>query len=80
MFFVSMPTEPLLPVASVVSVPHTTANFPFRSTLSLEPLIAYWQDRENASNAGVALLARAIGEQVASAPWCRGPLTDYQNR
>ena len=73
-----MPTEPLLPVASVVPVPHTTANFPFRSTLSLEPLIAYWQDRENASNAGVALLARAIGEQVASAPWCRGPLTDYQ--
>ena len=65
-------------MASVVPVPHTTANFPFRSTLSLEPLIAYWQDRENASNAGVALLARAIGEQVASAPWCRGPLTDYQ--
>ena len=65
-------------MASVVPVPHTTANFPFRSTLSLEPLISYWQDRENASNAGVALLARAIGEQVASAPWCRGPLTDYQ--
>ena len=25
----------------------------------------------------MALLARAIGEQVAQAPWCRGPLTDY---
>ncbi|HEX8505921.1 MAG TPA: GAF domain-containing protein [Hymenobacter sp.] len=45
--------------------------------LSLEPLIAYWKKRENASNAGVALLARAIGEQVAEAAWCRGPLTDH---
>ena len=54
-----------------------TSTFPFRSTLSLEPLIAYWQEREQSSNAGVALLARAIGEQVAQAPWCRGELTDH---
>ncbi|GAC1375417.1 MAG: hypothetical protein NVSMB30_19450 [Hymenobacter sp.] len=71
-----MPTESLLPVAPVAPAPAATA-FPFRTTLSLEPLIAYWQEREQARNAGVALLARAIGEQVAQAPWCRGPLTDF---
>ncbi|WP_159437485.1 GAF domain-containing protein [Hymenobacter daecheongensis] len=51
-------------------------DFPFKTTLSLEPIIAYWQSRENDSNPGVALLARSIGEQVADAPWCRGPLND----
>jgi hypothetical protein len=74
-----MPAESPLPVAPVVPAPSKTApvtNFPFRSTLSLEPLIAYWKEREQASNSGVALLARAIGEQVGAAPWCRGPLTD----
>ena len=68
-------------LAIVPAVPATPATapsgFPFRSTLSLEPLIAYWQEREQAANAGVALLARAIGEQVAENPWCRGPLNDY---
>ena len=67
-------------LAIVPAVPATPATapsgFPFRSTLSLEPLIAYWQEREQAANAGVALLARAIGEQVAENPWCRGPLND----
>ncbi|MBF9140688.1 GAF domain-containing protein [Hymenobacter properus] len=52
------------------------SSFPFRSTLSLEPLIAYWQKREESSNAGVRLLAEAIGQQVADAPWSRGPLHD----
>ncbi|UOQ55374.1 GAF domain-containing protein [Hymenobacter cellulosivorans] len=50
--------------------------FPFKTTLSLEPIISYWQARENDSNPGVALLARSIGEQVAAAPWCRGAITD----
>jgi len=50
--------------------------FPFKSTLSLEPLIAYWKSHEQDNNPGVALLARAIGEQVAAHDWCRGPLTD----
>ena len=65
--------------ATVPAPPSTTApaSFPFRSTLSLEPLIAYWHARERASNAGVALLARSIGEQVAQAPWSRGPLTNF---
>ena len=79
-----MPAQPILPAAppvpAAVPAPRVTAlptGFPFRSTLSLEPLIAYWHAREQAPNAGVALLARAIGEQVALADWVRGPLNDY---
>jgi hypothetical protein len=77
-----MSASPPLPVASpaapVSPAPAATPSaFPFRTTLSLEPLIAYWHEREQSSNAGVAILARAIAEQVAQADWCRGPLTDY---
>ncbi|GAA3989394.1 GAF domain-containing protein [Hymenobacter antarcticus] len=71
----------LLPILSdalpALRSPVASSSFLFRSTLSFEPLIAYWRERERATNAGVALLARAIGEQVAEAAWCRGPLTDY---
>jgi len=73
-----MPAALTLPTAPAEAVPLAPpAAFPFRTTLSLEPLIAYWQARETAGNAGVALLARAIAAQVADAPWCRGPLTDF---
>ena len=79
-----MPAEFLLPVAPAVPESRAAAPptafpeaFPFRSTLSLESLIAYWHAREQAPNAGVALLARAIGEQIAQADWCRGPLVDF---
>ncbi|OGX84669.1 hypothetical protein [Hymenobacter glacialis] len=65
------------PPVPIVPKPAAPFAFPFRSTLSLEPLIDYWTKREQASNAGVVLLARAIGEQVDQAPWARGPLTDY---
>ena len=57
--------------------PHVAATFPFVTTLSLEPLIAYWQKREHDPNPGVALLARSIGEQVAASAWARGPITDH---
>ncbi|MFC7669421.1 hypothetical protein ACFQT0_20185 [Hymenobacter humi] len=77
-----MPAESLLPLAApTLSAARKAAApslFPFRSTLSLEPLIAYWQKREQASNHGVALLARAISAQVAESPWVRGPLTDLK--
>ena len=79
-----MPVESLLPVAPAIpepraAVPPTAFSeaFPFRSTLSLEPLVAYWHAREQAPNAGVALLARVIGEQIAQADWCHGPLVDF---
>ena len=75
-----MPAEPLLAVAHPEATPPLAAaagsSFPFRTTLSLEPLIAYWKQREGASNAGVALLASAIGAQVADAAWARGPIAD----
>ena len=64
------------PRAAVPSTAFSEA-FPFRSTLSLEPLVAYWHAREQAPNAGVALLARVIGEQIAQADWCHGPLVDF---
>ncbi|GAA3956373.1 GAF domain-containing protein [Hymenobacter algoricola] len=53
-----------------------SVDFPFKTTLSLEPLIAYWQSRENDPNPGLASLARSISEQVAAAPWCRGPIPE----
>ena len=52
------------------------AAFPFKTSLSLEPIIAYWRAREDDSNPGIALLARSIGEKVAAETWCRGPITD----
>jgi len=54
-----------------------TDTFPFRTTLSLQPLISYWQSRENDANQGVALLARSIAEQVAEAHWAHGPIQDF---
>ena len=75
-----MPAQPLPPIIEArPALPSAAASssFIFRTTLSFESLIAYWRAREQAPNAGVALLARAIGEQVAAAAWCRGPLTDY---
>lgn len=50
--------------------------FPFATTLSLEPLISYWQQWEKNSNPGVARLAHAIAEQIKLAPWVRGPIAD----
>lgn len=58
--------------------PPAPAVFPFKTTLSFEPIIAYWKAREQDHNPGVAMLARSIGEQVASAEWCRGPITDLK--
>ncbi|MBC6988476.1 MULTISPECIES: GAF domain-containing protein [Hymenobacter] len=59
-------------------VPPVIGTFPFKATLSLEPLIAYWRERESDSNPGVALLARSIGEQVAEADWAHGPISDLE--
>jgi hypothetical protein len=62
-------TEP----AVVEAVP---AGFPFVTRLSLEPLITYWQAREQDTNPGVAHLARAVMQQVQDTPCCRGKLVD----
>ncbi|GAB3227394.1 hypothetical protein GCM10027346_10700 [Hymenobacter seoulensis] len=56
--------------------PLVSPTFPFKTTLSLEPLIAYWKAGEVSLNAGIALLSRSVGEQIAAADWVRGPITD----
>jgi len=72
-----MPAAPIAITPRDKPAPPALAAVPFKSTLSLEPLIAYWQEREQADNTSMALLARAVGQQVAKAPWCRGPLLDH---
>lgn len=54
----------------------TLSAFPFKTTLSFEPIIAYWQAHENDANPGLAMLARAIGRKVAEQPWVRSPIAD----
>ena len=70
-----------VPMATDMSVlPPSNATlavgFPFQTVLSLEPLLADWQARETESNAGIARLARMIGEQVAESPWAQHTITD----
>ncbi|RSK46880.1 GAF domain-containing protein [Hymenobacter rigui] len=57
--------------------PAVSPTFPFRTTLSLETLIAYWRAGEDSANEGIALLSRSVGQQVAAAAdWARGNITD----
>ncbi len=58
--------------------PEGPTGFPFVTRLSLEPLITYWQAREQDANPGVAHLARAVMQQVSSTPCCRGRLSDIE--
>ncbi|MDQ2793112.1 MAG: hypothetical protein M3Y12_03770, partial [Bacteroidota bacterium] len=67
-----MATDSPLPAAPAVAAPA----FPFRTALSLAPLVDYWLEREQSANAGVALLAQAVGVQVAQAPWITQPVAD----
>ncbi|WP_400191832.1 GAF domain-containing protein [Hymenobacter sp. B81] len=53
--------------------------FYFTTTLSLEPIIAWWQARADDANPGLALLARGILREVEQQPELRGPLADPQN-
>ncbi len=55
-----------------------TGGFPFATTLSLEPLIDYWREREADPNPGVARLARAVHQEVAKNLDCRGNLPNIE--
>ena len=70
-------------LATVAAAPAAAAaaptGFPFQTVLSLEPLLAYWQAREADPNAGLARLARTIGEQAAGEDWAHGAITDIQH-
>ena len=51
--------------------------FPFRTELSLGPLIDFWTRAADDERSPVrAAIARLIGEQVRQAPGLAGPLTD----
>ncbi|AYA37056.1 GAF domain-containing protein [Hymenobacter oligotrophus] len=57
----------------------TTAPAPiffFQTTLSLEPIIAWWQARTDDANPGIALLARGIMREVERVPELRGNITE----
>ncbi|KUG09679.1 GAF domain-containing protein [Solirubrum puertoriconensis] len=57
----------------------TTAPAPiffFQTTLSLEPIIAWWQARTEDANPGIALLARGIVREVERVPELRGTITN----
>ena len=54
----------LTDLVAVEATPAIPAGFPFATELSLEPLIAYWHERERDPNPGVARLARTVCEEV----------------
>src|SRR5881396_2306801 len=50
--------------------------FPFRSELSLEPLIAFWTQMSAEQGSAKGALARIVGQEVAKAPELRGTIDD----
>jgi GAF domain-containing protein len=50
--------------------------FPFRTRLSLKPLIDFWEDLLAAGECGLAHLAPVIRQQLADAPELREPIDD----
>lgn len=50
--------------------------FPFRSELSLEPLIAFWTQMSTRQDSAKGELARIIGQEVAKAPELLGTIDD----
>jgi hypothetical protein len=66
-----------------LSIAETTDNtgprgFPFVTRLSLEPLIEYWQAREQDPNPGIARLAQAVRKEVGTQECCRGTLDSIE--
>ncbi|QIX62625.1 GAF domain-containing protein [Hymenobacter lutimineralis] len=59
--------------------PASTGFFPFKTSLSFEPLIRYWESRQQDANQGTAMLAKAIMTQVEQAAWSRGNITDLRD-
>ncbi len=50
--------------------------FPFRSELSLEPLIAFWTQMSTRQDSAKGELARIVGQEVAKAPELLGTIDD----
>jgi GAF domain-containing protein len=56
---------------------HTSpAAFPFRTELSLEPLIRFWTQAEREESPACVAIARLVVDELAQAPRLRGTITD----
>src|ERR671911_2350203 len=50
--------------------------FPFRTELSLEPLIDFWTRAGEGDSPACAAIARLVADEVAQAPGLRGTISD----
>jgi len=69
-------SELQVPESSQIAVTTKVDEFPFRTELSLAPLIRYWQHEVAEGCSVLASVARTVLDQVAQAPELAGPVTD----
>ena len=65
-----------VPESAQVAVTTGVDEFPFRTELSLAPLIRYWEHELTEGCSVLASVARTVLDQVAQAPELAGPVTD----
>jgi hypothetical protein len=65
-----------VPESSQLAVTTRVDEFPFRTELSLAPLIRYWEHEIADGCSVLASVARTVLDQVAHAPELAGPVTD----
>ena len=65
-----------VPESAQVAVTTRVDEFPFRTELSLAPLIRYWEHEIADGCSVLASVARTVLDQVAQAPELAGPVTD----
>ncbi len=69
-------SELQVPESAQVAVTTKVDEFPFRTELSLAPLIRYWEHEVAEGCSVLASVARTVLDQVARAPELAGPVTD----
>jgi GAF domain-containing protein len=70
-----MDTQPT-PTADIEPIGGSEDPFPFRRELSLQPLIAFWEQAKSDRDPVRAALARSIREEIAKAPELLAPIRD----
>jgi len=65
-----------VPESAQLAVTTRVDEFPFRTELSLAPLIRYWEHELTEGCSVLASVARTVLDQVAQAPEFAGPVTD----
>ena len=71
-------SELQVPESSQIAVTTKVDEFPFRTELSLAPLIRYWQHEVAEGCSVLASVARTVLDQVAQAPELAGAVTDLK--